>query len=109
MQPLKVAFIKANWHSEIVSQVLTGFEQELESRGTSYEIKTWDVPGAFEMPLLAQRLVWRVVVDVVQRLPGCFAACQQRHQGQTLRQVRRVGTGQAQFEFNLLRWCIDRR
>jgi len=35
MQPLKVAFIKANWHSEIVSQVLTGFEQELESRGTS--------------------------------------------------------------------------
>lgn len=56
MQPLKVAFIKANWHSEIVSQVLTGFEQELESRGTSYEIKTWDVPGAFEMPLLAQRL-----------------------------------------------------
>jgi 6,7-dimethyl-8-ribityllumazine synthase len=65
MQPLKVAFIKANWHSEIVSQVLTGFEQELESRGAAYEIKTWDVPGAFEMPLLAQRLAQTGKYDAI--------------------------------------------
>lgn len=56
MSALRVAFIKANWHSEIVSQALTGFQQELDSSKTAYELKTWDVPGAFEMPLLAQRL-----------------------------------------------------
>lgn len=67
MQPLKVAFIKANWHSEIVSQALVGFEQELESRGTSFEIKTWDVPGAFEMPLLAQRLAQTGKFDAIVR------------------------------------------
>ncbi|KQN55664.1 6,7-dimethyl-8-ribityllumazine synthase [Erwinia sp. E602] len=56
MSALRVAFIKANWHSEIVSQALAGFQQELDSSNTPYELKTWDVPGAFEMPLLAQRL-----------------------------------------------------
>ena len=56
MSSLRVAFIKANWHSDIVSQALSGFKQELDERQTSYSVETWDVPGAFEMPLLAQRL-----------------------------------------------------
>lgn len=56
MPLLRVAFIKANWHSEIVSQALVGFQQEMESQGVSYDVQSWDVPGAFEMPLLAQRL-----------------------------------------------------
>lgn len=56
MSSLKIAFIKANWHSEIVSQALAGFQQELDNRQTAYNIDSWDVPGAFEMPLLAQRL-----------------------------------------------------
>lgn len=65
MQPLKVAFIKANWHSEIVSQALVGFQQELENRGAPFEITTWDVPGAFEMPLLAQRLAQTGKYDAI--------------------------------------------
>lgn len=65
MQPLKVAFIKANWHSEIVSQTLKGFQQEMESRQQPHEIETWDVPGAFEMPLLAQRLAKQGKYDAI--------------------------------------------
>ncbi|PKH26255.1 riboflavin synthase subunit beta [Enterobacterales bacterium CwR94] len=56
MPSLNVAFIKANWHSDIVSQTLVGFQQEMESTQTEHQITIWDVPGAFEMPLLAQRL-----------------------------------------------------
>lgn len=65
MQPLRVAFIKANWHSDIVSQTLAGFNQEMENSVTPYEIKTWDVPGAFEMPLLAQRLAQTGQFDAI--------------------------------------------
>lgn len=53
---LKIGFIKANWHKEIVSQALIGFKEELEKSKIDFEIKTWSVPGAFEIPLLAQRL-----------------------------------------------------
>lgn len=56
MPSLKVAFIKANWHSDIVAQALVGFQQEMESQRVSYDVQSWDVPGAFEMPLQAQRL-----------------------------------------------------
>ncbi|MBK4412497.1 6,7-dimethyl-8-ribityllumazine synthase [Enterobacter hormaechei] len=56
MSSLKVAFIKANWHSDIVSQALVGFQQEMESQHVSCDVQSLDVPGAFEMPLLAQRL-----------------------------------------------------
>ncbi|WP_075180933.1 6,7-dimethyl-8-ribityllumazine synthase [Pantoea sp. 1.19] len=65
MQPLRVAFIKANWHSDIVSQTLVGFEQELTRQKINAEIGRWDVPGAFEMPLLAQRLARRGGVDAI--------------------------------------------
>ncbi|KJM63079.1 riboflavin synthase subunit beta [Pluralibacter gergoviae] len=56
MPPLKVAFIKAGWHSEIVSHARAGFAEELDRQQVSYQVDDWDVPGAFEMPLLAQRL-----------------------------------------------------
>ena len=56
MPSLNVAFIKANWHSDIVSQAQTGFQQELERQQVDYSLDSWDVPGAFEMPLLAQKL-----------------------------------------------------
>ncbi|MGG6196388.1 6,7-dimethyl-8-ribityllumazine synthase [Pantoea allii] len=65
MQPLRVAFIKANWHSDIVSQTLVGFNKEMENSGSPYAIKTWDVPGAFEMPLLAQRLAQTGQFDAI--------------------------------------------
>ncbi|SMC82844.1 6,7-dimethyl-8-ribityllumazine synthase [Primorskyibacter flagellatus] len=52
----KIAFIKARWHAEIVDQALTGFEKRLAETGKAVEIVAFDVPGAFEMPLLAQKL-----------------------------------------------------
>jgi 6,7-dimethyl-8-ribityllumazine synthase len=48
----KYAFIKANWHAEIVDQALTGFCEVIDAA----EVDVFDVPGAFEMPLMAQDL-----------------------------------------------------
>ena len=53
---LKFAFIKARWHADIVDQALVGFKARLEELGLEAEVRAFDVPGAFEMPLLAQRL-----------------------------------------------------
>ena len=50
------AFIKAAWHADIVDQSLTGFKNELAERGVDVNVDTFDVPGAFEMPLLAKKL-----------------------------------------------------
>ena len=52
MTPARYAFIKANWHSEIVDQALVGFQEIIPAD----QIDVFDVPGAFEMPLLAKRL-----------------------------------------------------
>lgn len=52
MTQTRYAFIKANWHSEIVEQALAGF-CELIPPG---QVDVFDVPGAFEMPLLARDL-----------------------------------------------------
>lgn len=56
MKEFKIAFIKANWHAGIVNNALAGFKQELAVQDVNAELKTFDVPGAFEMPLLAKRL-----------------------------------------------------
>ena len=55
-QPFKIAFIKARWHADIVDQALTGFNQRMEADGFACEVNAYDVPGAFEAPLLAKRL-----------------------------------------------------
>ena len=52
----KFAFIKARWHAEIVDQAHAGFEQRLGELDTDAALDCYDVPGAFEMPLLAKRL-----------------------------------------------------
>ncbi|WP_299301305.1 6,7-dimethyl-8-ribityllumazine synthase [uncultured Litoreibacter sp.] len=48
----RYAFIKANWHAEIVDQALAGFSELIDPAQTD----VFDVPGAFEMPLLARDL-----------------------------------------------------
>lgn len=53
---LKIAFIKARWHADIVDQALKGFEDDMARSGRAVEITPYDVPGAFELPLLAKRL-----------------------------------------------------
>lgn len=52
----KFAFIKARWHADIVDQAFVGFKQHLDGLNVAATIETFDVPGAFEMPLLAQKL-----------------------------------------------------
>ena len=52
MTPTRYAFIKANWHSDIVDQALVGFAELIPMD----QIDVFDVPGAFEMPLLARDL-----------------------------------------------------
>jgi 6,7-dimethyl-8-ribityllumazine synthase len=52
----KFAFIKASWHSEIVDQTLAGFQERLSELGVDADVAVFNVPGAFEMPLLAQKL-----------------------------------------------------
>ncbi|MGP9790903.1 6,7-dimethyl-8-ribityllumazine synthase [Roseinatronobacter sp. NSM] len=53
---LNVAFIKARWHPDIVDQTLKGFEADMTAAGRKVSIDIYDVPGAFEMPLLAKKL-----------------------------------------------------
>lgn len=52
MTSTRFAFVKANWHSEIVDQALTGFCQLIPAA----QVEVFDVPGAFELPLLARDL-----------------------------------------------------
>jgi len=51
---LQVAVLVTSWHTEITDGLLAGAERALVAAGnTDYEI--WRVPGAFELPLAAQR------------------------------------------------------
>lgn len=52
MTHTRYAFIKANWHAEIVDQALAGFCELIPAA----QVDVFDVPGAFEMPLLARDL-----------------------------------------------------
>jgi len=52
MKNNRYAFIKANWHADIVDQALVGFQQVIPKE----QIDVFDVPGAFEMPLFAKEL-----------------------------------------------------
>ncbi|WP_145339682.1 6,7-dimethyl-8-ribityllumazine synthase [Pantoea sp. PSNIH1] len=56
MEQIRIAFIKAGWHKDIVNNALAGFVSEFNEQGADSVLKTYDVPGAFEMPLLAKRL-----------------------------------------------------
>lgn len=61
MRTLRFAFIKAGWHANIVDQALKGFCELVSSE----DIDIFDVPGAFEMPLLARDLAQTGKYDAV--------------------------------------------
>ena len=48
----RYAFIKAQWHADIVDRALDGFLELIPVE----QVDVFDVPGAFEMPLLARDL-----------------------------------------------------
>ena len=49
----RIAFIQSSWHNDIVDQARTGFLERVEGRA---EVETFDVPGAFELPLHVRAL-----------------------------------------------------
>ncbi|RST55728.1 6,7-dimethyl-8-ribityllumazine synthase [Variovorax sp. MHTC-1] len=53
----RIAFVQAQWHSDIVHQARDAFLEEMQRRGVPQDgIDIFDVPGAFEIPLHAKRL-----------------------------------------------------
>jgi 6,7-dimethyl-8-ribityllumazine synthase len=53
----RIAFVEAQWHSDIVHQARDAFLEEMARLGVARErIDIFDVPGAFEIPLHAKRL-----------------------------------------------------
>ena len=63
----RIAFVRAGWHADIVDQALTGFSAECARLwpGDLPTIDVHDVPGAFEIPLLAQTLARRGAHDAI--------------------------------------------
>ena len=52
MTHTRYAFIKAQWHADIVDRALDGFLE----LSPADQVDVFDVPGAFEMPLIARDL-----------------------------------------------------
>lgn len=48
----RFAFVKAAWHADIVDRALDGFLEKIPAD----QVDVFDVPGAFELPLMAQSL-----------------------------------------------------
>ena len=61
MTPPRFAFIKAQWHADIVDRALDGFCDEIPVD----QVTAFDVPGAFELPLMAQRLALTGQFDAI--------------------------------------------
>ncbi len=56
-RPPRVAIVAARWHRDIVDSSTRAIRLEFERRGLSADCSSqFDVPGAFEIPLHAQRL-----------------------------------------------------
>jgi len=52
MTQARYAFVKARWHADIVDRALDGFLELIPAA----QVDVFDVPGAFEMPLLSRDL-----------------------------------------------------
>ena len=52
MTHTRYAFVKAQWHADIVDRALDGFLETIPAG----QVDVFDVPGAFEMPLMARDL-----------------------------------------------------
>ena len=65
--PPRLAFVQASWHEDIVQQAHAGFVAECARLwpGAPPLIEQHQVPGAFEIPLLAQALLRRGGLDAV--------------------------------------------
>ncbi len=63
---IKIAYIKASWHADIVDRSQEGFLAELTAQGGQADAVTvFAVPGAFEIPLLAKKLALSGTYDAI--------------------------------------------
>ncbi len=54
---LRIAIISSSWHEDIVAKARDGIRAEFQHKQIPMScLEEYDVPGAFEIPLLAQRL-----------------------------------------------------
>ena len=62
----RIAIISASWHTEVVHQARDAAQAELQAQGVlASNIQHFNVPGAFEIPLLAKKLVQSGRFDAV--------------------------------------------
>jgi 6,7-dimethyl-8-ribityllumazine synthase len=54
--PLRVAILAASWHRDLVDEAVHAFTADLARDEAEHELRRIDVPGAFEIPLLASKL-----------------------------------------------------
>ncbi len=54
MTHTRFAFVKAQWHADIVDRAYDGFMKGLPAGNSAVDV--FDVPGAFELPLMARDL-----------------------------------------------------
>ena len=52
MTHTRFAFVKAQWHADIVDRAFDGFTEIIPAQN----VDVFDVPGAFELPLMAREL-----------------------------------------------------
>ncbi len=52
----RIAFVKARWHADIVDRAHEGFMAAAAQLMPGATVEAFEVPGAFEMPLLAKKL-----------------------------------------------------
>jgi 6,7-dimethyl-8-ribityllumazine synthase len=56
-RPARYAFVQSCWHADVVNQGRDGFLAEMARGGVPRDaIDLFEVPGAFEIPLLAKKL-----------------------------------------------------
>ena len=61
----RIAFIKARWHADIVDRAYEGFTAAAAHLLPGASVEAFDVPGAFEMPLVARKLAQTGRYDAV--------------------------------------------
>ena len=62
----RIAIVSANWHSDIVHQARNAAAARLQALGAApARIHQVEVPGAFEIPLMAQKLAQSGQFDAV--------------------------------------------